>query len=376
VLIFLLSILAGALYCGLIVFLLKAWEEIIPEDIPTDFQAAHFVSILVVGRNESENIQACLSSILENTFEKTGYEIIFIDDHSTDDTIEKIEELEITNLQIIHLSDHVQEKINAFKKAAIKIGIEKSKGNLILMTDADCIVPKDWIQRTCFNFQSKEINFQTAPVTFSPIYKFLHWFQELDIIAMMATTNAGIRTGRWFLANGANLAFLKKELPENYFQESDKFASGDDVFLINEFAQANPKKVHFEKQMTVKTKPQTTIDDFFQQRIRWAGKNKILVKGKMSTALLIPVLFYLWCFVLLILSFTGNQIAFWILLCIFLIKILLDHALLQFVHKDLSNHPKMKFFLSSSLIYPFYFLGIGFLSLLKTNYQWKGRKVK
>ncbi len=374
--IFVLSILASALYCGLITYLFKAWEEIDQQQIPEDFQSDYFVSIIIVGRNESLNIQACLKSIQENSFPQNGYEIIFIDDHSTDDTVEKVKSLDISNLSLIHLSDHLDQKINAYKKAAIQLGIKKSKGELIMMTDADCWVPNDWIRRTAFNFQTKEIVFQTASVTFSPIYKFLHWFQELDILSMMATTNAGIRRSKWFLANGANLAFLKDKLPKNYFAEANKFASGDDVFLINAFAKAHPNKIHYEKNITVKTKPVNKPSEFIQQRIRWAGKNKSLVNTSMSKALIIPTLFYLWCLILLILSIIGHPATGWILLCLLLIKILMDHALLNYVNHEISNNPKMKFFISSSLLYPLYFFGIGLWSLFQSNYEWKGRRVK
>jgi len=374
--IFLVSILMGALYCGLIIFLFLAWEEIPTEIIPTDFHPDLFISIIVVGRNETENIESCLRSILDNNLSNSAFEIIFIDDHSTDNTVQKVQSIASPNITVLQLSHFLDKKINAFKKAAIQIGINKSKGELLMFTDADCIVPNDWIQRTAFNFQSKDLVFQTASVTFSPIYKFLHWFQELDIIAMMATTNAGIRKSKWYLANGANLSFLKSKLPDNYFAEANELASGDDVFLVNTFAKAHPDKIYFEKQITVKTKPVNKRSDFFQQRIRWAGKNRILAKGKMSKALIIPLVFYLWCLLLLGFLICGQTTAGWLLLCLLLIKVLMDHALLQFVYKDLSNYPKMKFFFSSSLLYPFYFLGIGLWSLFQTKYQWKGRTVK
>ena len=374
--IFFISILASALYCGLITLLFKTWEEIKSEDLPNHIQSDYFVSIIIVGRNESTNIEACLSSINENSYPTNAYEIIFIDDHSTDDTVEKIKNLGITNLSILHLSEYLEQKINAYKKAAIQLGIKKSKGELIMMTDADCWVPEDWIKRTVYNFKTKKIVFQTAAVTFSPIYKFLHWFQELDFLAMMATTNAGIRQSKWFLANGANLSFLKNKLPENYFTEANEFASGDDVFLINTFAQAYPKRIYFENQITVKTKPVNTLGEFIQQRIRWAGKNKTLAKGKMIKALFVPILFYLWCFILIFLSALGHNAAVWLLLCLLLIKILMDHALLHFVNKQISNNPKMKFFITSSLLYPIYFLVIGIWSIFRSNYQWKGRSVK
>lgn len=366
----------SALYCGLIIFLFKAWVEIEQTELPEDFHSTLFISLIIVGRNESANIEACLKSIQENNLLQENYEIIFIDDHSTDDTIEKVKRLAIPNLTLLALSDHLDQKINAYKKAAIQLGIKKSKGELIMLTDADCIAPKDWLKRTVYNFQTKDIVFQTGAVTFSPIYTFLHWFQELDFFAMMATTNAGIQRSKWFLANGANLAFLKNKLPSDYFSEASEFASGDDVFLVNTFAKAYPNKIHYEKQSAVKTKPVSSLKDFIQQRIRWAGKNKILAKGKMSTALIIPVLFYSWCFILFSITIIGHTTAGWLLLCILLIKVLMDHTLLHSVKNEISNHPKMKFFISSSLLYPIYFLGIGFWSIFKTNYIWKGRQVK
>ncbi len=106
-----------------------------------------FISIIVPARNEELNIFNCINSIHNNNFPVENYEIIAINDRSTDSTGAILSELNtnIKNLKIITVTNGSQKKNLKGKAGALQAGISESKGDIILMTDADCIVNPEWI---------------------------------------------------------------------------------------------------------------------------------------------------------------------------------------------------------------------------------------
>ncbi|MDE0965343.1 MAG: glycosyltransferase, partial [Candidatus Latescibacteria bacterium] len=94
------------------------------------------VSVVVAARNEAERIAGCLSVLLVQDYPHKQYEVIVVDDGSTDDTAGIIGE---------HLDSPVSVRLLqteglGSKKAALSLGIAEAKGDVILSTDADCLV--------------------------------------------------------------------------------------------------------------------------------------------------------------------------------------------------------------------------------------------
>ncbi len=100
------------------------------------------VSVIIPARNESQNIGECLESIIDQTYSPALFEIIVVDDHSTDETAAIVSGyMGKTNVKLVMLSDELNGTlINSYKKKAIEAGIKKSTGDLIVTTDADCVV--------------------------------------------------------------------------------------------------------------------------------------------------------------------------------------------------------------------------------------------
>ena len=372
----LLTVLICLAYTFLIINLMKHWEEIPAVNIPEEYQAKIKLSVVIIARNEEGNIKKCIQSILDNDFPISSYEIIVVDDHSEDTTIQEIEGFANERIRVLHLGNFLKDgKTNAFKKAGIQYALQNAKYNHIIHTDADCVVPTNWLRITAWNFK-KGTKLQAGPVGFSPVHSFLSWFQQLDMYTLMASTNAGIRSQNWYLANGANLAYAKSSLPQDIYKESNRYASGDDVYLINRFAENHGDEIVFESLIPIRTTPIENWKSFINQRKRWAGKNRQLAKGKMKNILIIPVIANLWVFILLLCipiipSITLGLFAFYLLT-----KLMVDYVLLEYMQRKTRPKEKNKHFLLAFLMYPFYFLLVGFLSLVSPSYQWKARKVQ
>src|SRR5690606_8705269 len=93
------------------------------------------ISIVVAVRNEEKNIASLLESLIKQDYPKHQYEVILVDDHSTDGTIELLKNLSSPPLNLIILQLPVGV---TSKKSAISSGINTASGELIVTTDADC----------------------------------------------------------------------------------------------------------------------------------------------------------------------------------------------------------------------------------------------
>lgn len=105
---------------------------------------SEFVSVIIPFRNEKDNLLKNLKSLEEQTYPKDKYEIIYVNDSSTDNSIEIIEtNRKNENIKVISVPENFFP--NAHKKRAIKFGIENSRGEIIITTDADCTYNQDWL---------------------------------------------------------------------------------------------------------------------------------------------------------------------------------------------------------------------------------------
>ncbi|MCC6414166.1 MAG: glycosyltransferase, partial [Saprospiraceae bacterium] len=217
------------------------------------------VSVVIAARNERGNIGACLQSV----FALDPLEVIVVDDHSTDGTAEFVE-AEFPLVRLIRLSEHLTpgEVVFSFKKRALETGIAHAKGAWIFCTDADCVLKQSTVdgrQSTVFpeqplwwdNDQSKSdcrlltgdcrLVCLCGPVLIHAPRGFLQHFEALDVLNLAGVSGAGMALGWHHLGNGANLLFEKKafEAVGGYASHAGR-TSGDDVFLIQEFAKRYP----------------------------------------------------------------------------------------------------------------------------------------
>jgi glycosyltransferase involved in cell wall biosynthesis len=105
-------------------------------------------TVVIPARNEAANIKACLDSILAQDYPKEHFEVIVIDDFSEDDTafIVKAFGHDFPNVCLLSLADYFKPgEMNSFKKKAIEKAVSQANGQWIVTTDADCIIPKQWL---------------------------------------------------------------------------------------------------------------------------------------------------------------------------------------------------------------------------------------
>ena len=138
VLLIILLVIFG-LYVLLILYYWRSWVSIPDFSLPTsEFKPSTKITVIIPARNEEENIASCLDSICNQSYPSNLFEVLVVDDHSTDNTAAIVKSYERKNVKLISLKDFVQDALNSYKKKAIEIAIAQSTGELIVCTDADC----------------------------------------------------------------------------------------------------------------------------------------------------------------------------------------------------------------------------------------------
>ncbi len=341
-----------------------------------------FFSIIIPARNEAANIEKCLNSILNNNYPGNKFEIILIDDFSEDETYAIATRLGGNNLEVIRLSDHInkEERLNAFKKKALEIGISKAKGTYIITTDADCIVPASWLQSYAEKLNtSGSIQCLAAPVNFVPYNNrknWLYYFQSIDFMTMQGITIASNRLGLGNMSNGANFLFSKKAFETvGGYKGIDQKASGDDMMLMQKIQQQYPDGIDFlfDKNAIVATPVQPDWSSFLNQRIRWASKADSYPQVKLTLVLLLVYLFNL-NFLILGIVACFNTIVLKPLLCIFLSKLIAELVFVIPLSIFFNKRKELFYLIILQPLHILYIISAGFLGKFGT-YNWKGRAV-
>ena len=330
------------------------------------------VSIIIAARNEEVYIANCLASIYNNKYPNEQLEVIVVDDQSEDRTASIIKE-KFPQVTLLTTSK------NQGKKAAIQMAANHANGELLLFTDADCVVPNRWIDILVSNYDYEEVCFLAAPIQIDLKDNNLSRFQYLDVAATMAVTANGIYRKSYYSANGANMAVNRIKFLELYKTRQDAdIASGDDMFTIQYLAKQDSSKIVFVRSLnaTVTTKGEETINGLISQRKRWAGKSRhypekniILVQGYVFLLVLVIV-------GNIILGLMTDGLGVFTAMMMLFIKITMDYLFLSHLCKHYEKQEATKKYLISAASYNVYILLAGLVAMLPGKYDWKGRSVK
>lgn len=322
-------------------------------------------TIIIPFRNEAQNLPKILDSINKLNYPKHLFNVILVDDDSSDEF-----QIGSYNFPLLVLKNN--RKTKSPKKDAINTAIEKVETEWVITTDADCIVPKNWLQAYDAYIQENNSKMMASGVYYASENNFLSSFQQLDLMSLQGTTIGSFGNNNAFMCNGANFAY-RMDFFETLkgFEDNDTIASGDDVFLLQKALKNETKEVHFIKsnETLVLTNTEKSWSTLFHQRVRWASKTGNY-SGVYSKQLGLSVFLMNFTWIVILLFWLFSLLPTSIFIFVFLLKFLVDNILIHQSSRFFKINPN--YILISNLIYPFFSSSVVFYSFFGT-YNWKGR---
>lgn len=261
------------------------------------------ISVIVCAKNEEENVKKFIPLLVQQNY--PNFEIVLIDDASSDDTLEVFEEFEkqYSNIKLVKV-----ENIEAFwgnKKFALTLGIKAAKNEYLLFTDADCY-PKtnEWISEMSSQFTQQK----TIVLGYGGYEKIKNSFLNKIIryeTLLTATQYFGwTKLGKPYMGVGRNLAYKREEFfKTNGFIEHMSIRSGDDDLFINQAARAKNTTVCFAPESFTYSEPKKSFKEWFAQKrrhISTAKNYKSFDRSQLALFYVSQLLFYILPIVLLL----------------------------------------------------------------------------
>ena len=324
-------------------------------------------TIIVPFRNEKENLPKLLESFSKLNYPINLFEVILVDDSSN-------ERFQVSGFRFqLSVIDNVRIS-NSPKKDAITTAMQQVKTNWVITTDADCLVPENWLLSFDNYIQENKVSMLAGAVSYKCENSFLHHFQQLDLTSLQGATIGSFGLGKGFMCNGANFAYTKSLFENlNGFDGNDKIASGDDVFLLQKAIEKFPNEVHYLKaeEAIVITKPTENWKSLFYQRVRWAAKTSSY-KSAFGKFLGLIVFFGNLSFVIAFFLFLLRIWYYPFFVLFVFLKFTIDFILIYKTNQFLTK-TRIKSLLLSSLLYPFFSSTVVLYSLFG-SYEWKDRR--
>ena len=226
------------------------------------------ISVIVCAKNEAENVIRFIPLLAEQNY--PDYEIILIDDASSDNTLEIFEEFEkqYGNIRLVKVKNN--EAFWGNKKYALTLGIKSAKKDYLLFMDADCYpATKDWISTISAQFTMQK----TIVLGYGGYEKiansFLNKMIRFETLLTAVQYFSWAKIGRPYMGIGRNLAYKKDEFFNvNGFISHIQIRSGDDDLFINQVAKSKNTTICYAPESFTYSEPKKTYKDWFTQKRR------------------------------------------------------------------------------------------------------------
>ncbi|MBO4582060.1 MAG: glycosyltransferase [Bacteroidales bacterium] len=345
-------------YVSVVIYWLAGWYKT-REHTYDGWAGKNTFSIIVAFYNEQAYIERCLESLVKVDYDKHKYEIIMVDDGSTDGSADIVQRI----IQAYPQADiTLLSREHAGKKPAVKAGVQAAKYELILTTDADCAVQPSWVKVYDSYYERYHKPMMFGSVLFFTQPRLFNYLQQLEIGSLMIAAAGCAGQGKVLMCSAANMCYTKNMYMslQAHMEKSNKCASGDDVFLMHALAQqygAEAAGYVRSRQSLVFTQARNTYKSFIRQRIRWAGKtpyydntyvkNMAVIVGAMSV---LPVV--------LLLSACFQTVPFALAGMAFFVKFAVDMPVLSAWCRYIAQPSLMWWYPLAALCYPWYVISV------------------
>jgi len=225
------------------------------------------ISVIVCAKNEEENLQKFLPSILQQDYPE--FEVVVVNDSSTDNSEQILMQLAAKFKQLRYTSIPADHLVMRGKKLAVTIGLKSAKFDHVVLTDADCYPVSDkWLQIMASNFsEEKKIvlgygGYESQKGLLNTLIRYETTFTAIQYLSYAIK-------GRPYMGVGRNLAYKKSLFFDNKgFARHYHLQSGDDDLFVNENATGKNCAVEFSPESHTLSLPETTYRSWIKQKKR------------------------------------------------------------------------------------------------------------
>jgi glycosyltransferase involved in cell wall biosynthesis len=241
-------------------------QNVTPKRVP--------ISVIVCAKNEEENVKKFVPLLAEQDYHT--FEIVLIDDASSDNTLEIFEEFEkqYPNIKLVKVENN--EAFWGNKKFALTLGIKAAKYEYLLFTDADCYpTSKDWITSMSAQF-TQEKNIVLGYGAYEKISNsFLNKIIRFETLLTATQYFSWAKIGKPYMGIGRNMAYKREEFFKvRGFMDHMKIRSGDDDLFINQAANGDNTTICYIPDSFTYSTPKTRFKDWFTQKRRHVSTAK------------------------------------------------------------------------------------------------------
>lgn len=330
------------------------------------------VSVLIAARNEAGNITRCLTAMAAQNYPAERWEIIIIDDNSTDSTRAEIRAFRGKFHEMKILSVTAPPLGVAPKKHALAKGIMVAEGEIILTTDADCEPSAGWVSSMASHFD-KGVD---AVAGISPLAGkgLVGKIAGLDSLINAVVSAGSIGQGRPVTVAGRNFGFRRSVFMEiGGYGEDIQGASGDDDLLLQRISRHGGKvKFNAEVAGHVLSSAPPTLDAW------WRMKRRHISAGKRYQPLLVTFSAMLYLFqvglILMAALAIAGHLSLEFFIAIFGIKFAVDMATVARGAVIMKVRKWLIPFIIAELISPILFT-ILIPTAMVGKISWKGREL-
>jgi cellulose synthase/poly-beta-1,6-N-acetylglucosamine synthase-like glycosyltransferase len=366
------AVLLG-LYGCLILFYGYHWRRL-PLFVPQKATPRVPLTVVIAARNEEATLPLLLKRLQEQSYSAELFEVIVVDDFSTDGTAQAVAPFLSERVRLIQPNS---DAAASSKKKAIEAGVTAARGELIVITDADCLPSHRWLESMASFYAEKAPVFIAAPVKFLHDGSLVQLFQATDFMVLQGITAASTGANFHTMCNGANLAYTGGAFRAvGGFKGIDAVASGDDMLLMYKIWKQYPGQVLYLKseEAVVSTEPMKTWKEFYNQRRRWASKTMHYDDYRITATLGLVYLVNLLFIALLVAAWLHPSYGKLVLVYLG-VKTLIEFPFVAAVARFYSERRLLPYFPLLQPLHILYTVSVGFLSQLG-KYEWKGRQTK
>jgi cellulose synthase/poly-beta-1,6-N-acetylglucosamine synthase-like glycosyltransferase len=348
-----------------IIILLRIWRSLLKlKYYHHKSESSLFVSIIVPCRNEEKNLPLLLGDLMSQDYPSESFEVIVADDNSSDKTYMIASGFKgITNLFIV-------KNKGRGKKSAIRTAVNASSGQIIITTDADCRMKKEWLKTIVSFFIEHKPDMVLCPVQLENKPGLFGRFQELEFLSLQGITSGCAISNNPTMCNGANLAFTKNVYRNHTGNLHDNISSGDDIFFLFSLKKTPGSKIMWleSSDAMVTTSQSPSLKLFLQQRRRWISKGSAYTD---SFTILLAIVTFVTNFLIISLLVAGisNTFLFTVLIVVLILKSIPDFLILSNTTARYGRSGLMRWFLPAALIYPLYILSVTIISIFPSSGQ-------